>query len=182
MTPREDLLVELVSDAGEPVGIQTVLQAHTDPGALHRAFSVLLFDPAGRMLLQRRAATKTRFPLRWANACCGHPGPGEDVVVAAGRRLAEEIGVRAVALTEVGVYSYIAADPESGMVEREYDHVLVGQLDGVAEVAPDAAEVAEVRWVDAAEVMAGLRTDASSYAPWLAGVLAVAARHSRSRR
>ena len=51
---------------------------------LHRAFSVLLFDDDGRTLLQQRAAVKSRFPSRWANTCCGHPGPGEPVVEAAG--------------------------------------------------------------------------------------------------
>ena len=49
----------------------------------------------GRTLLQQRAAAKTRFPLRWANACCGHPAPGEAVTVAAARRLGEELGVTA---------------------------------------------------------------------------------------
>jgi len=46
----------------------------------------------------------------------------------------------------------------------------------VPEVAPDPAEVAEVRWMDAAELIADLTSDASAYAPWLAGVLAVAGR------
>ncbi len=51
---------------------------------LHRAFSVFLFDEQGRMLLQRRAASKITFPLYWTNTCCSHPlwNPqemGEDV-------------------------------------------------------------------------------------------------------
>nr|WP_249412386.1 hypothetical protein [Micromonospora endophytica] len=70
---REAHLVELVDDAGHAVGETTVAAAHRPPGQLHRAFSVLLVAPDGRMLLQRRAAAKTRFPLRWANSCCGHP-------------------------------------------------------------------------------------------------------------
>src|SRR5204862_7644009 len=57
-------LVELVDGTGTPPGTATVEQAHEWPGVLHRAFSVLLFDPAGRTLLQRRAAAKTRFALR----------------------------------------------------------------------------------------------------------------------
>ncbi len=50
-------------------------------------------DAAGRVLLQQRAAVKTRFPLRWANSCCGHPAPGEALAVAANRRLREELGI-----------------------------------------------------------------------------------------
>ena len=79
------------------VGSSTVERGVTcGPGLLHRAFSVLLFDAEGRTLLQRRSAAKTRFPLRWANACCGHPAPGEGVAEAAARRLAEELGVGGV--------------------------------------------------------------------------------------
>ena len=63
---------------GRPIGSATVDEAHQAPGQLHRAFSVFLRDADGRVLLQQRAAAKTRFPLRWANTCCGHPAPGEE--------------------------------------------------------------------------------------------------------
>lgn len=169
---REQDLVELVDDAGRATGWATVAQAHRAPGQLHRAFSVLLLDADGRMLLQQRATVKTRFPLRWANACCGHPAPGESVVEAAARRLDEEIGVRDVALTEVGVHLYRAADPHSGRVEHEYDHVLLGRIDRATPIEPDPAEVAALRWQWPADLRTALASDPDSYAPWLAGVTA----------
>ncbi|MFD0820342.1 isopentenyl-diphosphate delta-isomerase, partial [Micromonospora zhanjiangensis] len=49
-TSREEHLVELVDPDGLPVGADTVEAAHRRPGRLHRAFSVLLADPAGRLL------------------------------------------------------------------------------------------------------------------------------------
>ncbi|RKN48269.1 isopentenyl-diphosphate Delta-isomerase [Micromonospora endolithica] len=171
MTHRETHLVELVDDAGQPVGETTVSAAHQPPGQLHRAFSVLLVDPAGRVLLQRRAAGKTRFPLRWGNSCCGHPGPGESLVEAANRRLHEELGAGPVPLTEVGVYLYYAEDPTTGRVEFEYDHVLRGEVPAELPVRPDPDEVAEVRWVDPVALEADLDTDPCSYAPWLGGVV-----------
>ena len=42
-------------------------------GLLHRAFSVFLFSPEGRLLLQQRAACKITFPRVWTNTCCSHP-------------------------------------------------------------------------------------------------------------
>ncbi|MFC8044793.1 NUDIX domain-containing protein [Nocardia sp. NPDC057353] len=84
---RELLPVELVDGAGVAVGTCSVARAHRSPGLLHRAFSVLHFDRAGRVLLQQRAAVKTRSPLRWANSYCGHPAPGQSVAEAAGIRL-----------------------------------------------------------------------------------------------
>lgn len=171
MTSREGRLVELVDPEGRPVGACTVAEAHSEPGRLHRAFSVLLVDSRGRTLLQRRSAEKTRFPLRWANACCGHPAPGEALVAAAGRRLAEEIGLRSVPLTEIGVHAYRASDPSSGRVEHEYDHVLLGTVGAAPAFDPDPMEVAELRWIAPDELRRALAADPDSYAPWLAGVL-----------
>lgn len=168
---REAMPVELVDEAGRAVGACPVAEAHRDPGKLHRAFSVLLFDTAGRVLLQQRAAVKTRFPLLWANTCCGHPAPGESVEAAAATRLTEELGV-AAGLTEVGVFRYRAADTATGRVEHEWDHVLIGTLDTTPH--PDPAEVANLRWVPPAEVRAKLAAEPAAYTPWLAEVLEIA--------
>ncbi|MBF9128454.1 isopentenyl-diphosphate Delta-isomerase [Plantactinospora sp. S1510] len=168
---REAHLVELVDEAGNPIGARTVDEAHRLPGLLHRAFSVFLVDPAGRVLLQQRAAAKTRFPLRWANSCCGHPAPGQSLDSAAGQRLHEELGVGGVRLTEIGVYLYRAEDPETGRVEFEYDHVLRGDFGRDRPVLPDPDEVADLRWVHPDELRAQLEVDPDSYAPWLGGVL-----------
>jgi isopentenyl-diphosphate delta-isomerase len=169
-TQRESHLVELVDAEGMPIGSATVDEAHRAPGRLHRAFSVFLRDQEGRVLLQQRAAAKTRFPLRWANTCCGHPEPGEDLATSAGRRLVEEMGIGGVSLTEVGVYSYYAEDPATGRVEYEYDHVLLGDLPAARPVLADAEEVAGARWVPLPELRADLTADPRAYAPWLAGV------------
>ncbi|WP_432982182.1 isopentenyl-diphosphate Delta-isomerase [Dactylosporangium sp. CA-233914] len=165
---REQELVELVGRDGRAAGTATVEAAHRAPGRLHRAFSVLLVGPDGRLLLQQRAAVKTRFALRWANSCCGHPAPGEPVVAAGERRLREELGV-SVPLKEVGVYLYQAGDPDSGRVEHEYDHVLTGDYDGP--VHADPSEVAETDWVTPEQLADRLARFPGRYAPWLGGVL-----------
>ncbi|MFG2054176.1 isopentenyl-diphosphate Delta-isomerase [Micromonospora sp. NPDC048930] len=171
MTAREGHLVELVDDTGSPHGEATVAAAHQPPGRLHRAFSVLLVDPEGRILLQQRAPAKTRFPLRWANSCCGHPMPGQSLFEAANRRLAEELGIGPVDLAEVGVYVYHAADPATGRVEFEYDHVLRADVPADLPTRPDPDEVATLRWVDPRELEADLDADPGAYAPWLGGVV-----------
>jgi isopentenyl-diphosphate delta-isomerase len=170
MTAREEHAVELVDSSGAAVGTTTVSAAHQAPGQLHRAFSVFVRDADGRVLLQQRAAAKTRFPLRWANTCCGHPAPGEKLDVAAARRLTEEMGLTGVTMTEVGVYAYYAEDPATGRVEYEYDHVLLGDLPAGAVPRPDPAEVADVRWVSLHDLVADIEAESRAYAPWLAGV------------
>ncbi|MEV6774577.1 isopentenyl-diphosphate Delta-isomerase [Nocardia sp. NPDC051030] len=174
---RETLLVELVDERGRASGSLPVAAAHTAPGQLHRAFSVLLFDADGLVLLQQRAAVKTRFPLLWTNTCCGHPAPGQSVAEAAGIRLTEELGISAE-LTEIGTFTYQAADPATGRVEYEFDHVLIGHLVGVAP-QPDPDEVADIDWVDPETLAEKVAAEPARYTPWLGGVLtAVAQRKS----
>lgn len=173
---RERLLVELVDQAGKAVGDCQVSEAHTPPGRLHRAFSVLLHDTAGRVLLQQRAAAKTRFARRWSNTCCGHPAPGQDVAAAAVTRLAEELGIAADQigpLTEAGVLRYRADDPATRYVEYEWDHVLVAAVtDGAT--AADPNEVREVRWVSPDDLAVEIAARPEDFTPWLAGVLDIA--------
>lgn len=178
---REQLLVELVDRAGRPVGSCPVHQAHTAPGQLHRAFSVLLYDPSGRALLQRRAAAKTRFALRWSNTCCGHPAPGQDPAAAARIRLTQELGISPAQLTplvEAGVFRYRADDAATERVEHEWDHVFVATLVHGAShhgaLSPDASEVCAVRWANPGALAAEIDARPADFTPWLAGVLGLA--------
>lgn len=182
-TGREHLLVELVDPAGLATGSCSVAEAHTAPGRRHRAFSVLLYDSDGRVLLQRRAAVKTRFASRWSNTCCGHQAPGQDTAAAAAQRLAAELGLTPDQITpptEVGVLHYRAADPRTGRVEHEWDHVLAAAITG-GTPAPDETEVSDYRWVSPGSLRAGIAAHPSAYTPWLSGVLNVASRHEHAR-
>ncbi len=175
-TAREEHLVQLVDVAGTTLGVTTVDAAHRLPGHLHRAFSVLLTDDRGRLLLQRRSAHKTRFALRWANTCCGHPWPDEDLKSAGTKRLRDEMGIAADNLDEIGSFVYRAEDPTSRRVEYEYDHVLVGRVVADVRPDPDPAEVAEWQWADPDALREDLAANPSRYAPWLGQVIDLAAR------
>lgn len=165
--------VELVDADGTVVGRSPKLDAHVAPGALHRALSAFVLDSDQRLLLQRRADGKYHFAGLWSNTCCTHPGPGEDVRAAGERRLREELGITC-RLTEVGVFTYRAVDPASGLVEHELDHVLVGHSDDEPE--PDPAEVAAVDRVPIDELARALARSPEGFTPWLPPALAVVRR------
>ena len=166
MGPSAESVV-LVDEDDRAVGTAEKLAVHRS-GALHRAFSVVLFDRTGRVLLQRRAEGKYHCAGLWSNSCCGHPRPGEPVLDAATRRLAEELGV-SLELTPAGQILYRAIMPE-GLIEHELDHLFVAQFDG--EPAPDRAEVSAWRWVSPAVLRSELDASPSAFTPWLALVLA----------
>jgi isopentenyl-diphosphate Delta-isomerase len=169
--------VVLVDREGRVLGSCGKLAAHEAPGQLHRAFSVFVYREDGQLLLQQRAASKYHFPLRWANACCSHPRPGEALLVAAARRCREELGVE-LEFERAGRFEYRAEDASSGLVEHELDEVLVTTLATGASLAPDPAEVARLCFVDPLALRQGraLLDGAQPFdlAPWVLEALAIA--------
>ena len=164
----DDEMIVLVDPQDRETGVAPKSVAH-QLGLRHRAFSILLIDDRGRVLLQRRAAGKYHSGGLWANSCCGHPRPGEPIHDAAVRRAREELGA-AVTIREVGVFTYRAVVSEN-MIEHEYDHVFVGTVQG--SLQPDPREIAETRWASRDELESDMRRSPDRYAPWLAGVLRV---------
>jgi isopentenyl-diphosphate delta-isomerase len=159
--------VVLVDAEDGAIGSCDKLSAHRN-GALHRAFSILIVNPAGELLLQRRAAHKYHFAGRWSNACCSHPRPGEQTPEAARRRLREELGF-SVPLKEVGNLRYRAVDPRSELIEHEYLHVFEGTFAGESRPNPD--EVGAYRWMRPSRVLRCVARRPDIFTPWFAILL-----------
>ena len=121
----EDRLI-LVNENDEVVGFDEKLKVHRE-GLLHRAFSIFILNSQGELLMQRRALNKYHSPGLWSNTCCGHPRAGEQVLIAARRRLKDEMGLD-VQLIEIGNLVY-RQNVSGGLIEHELDHILMGQSD-----------------------------------------------------
>lgn len=158
----EDQVI-LVDEHDNPIGAAGKLAAHRS-GSLHRAFSIFVFDRSGRLLLQRRAASKYHSGGLWSNTCCSHSRPGERTAAAARRRLREEMGIEC-ALTEVFSFVY-RAELGNGLIEHEYDHVFFGRHAGEPVLDPEEADAA--RWVHMDELVADVRDRPHAYTSWLA--------------
>lgn len=153
--------VILVNDQDVQVGSMDKLEAH-QKGCLHRAFSIFIFNTKGEMLLQQRADTKYHSGGLWTNTCCSHPLPGEDTIVAAHRRLQEEMGFD-TALTPAFQFVYRTAF-DNGLIEYEYDHVFTGFSDALPEVDP--TEVKRYRYALPAEIFSDILTHPALYTAW----------------
>lgn len=158
--------VVLLDEGRKPAGTLAKSAVHTASTPLHLAFSLYVFDDAGRLLVTRRAVTKRTWPGVWTNTCCGHPAPGEEVSAAVRRRLREELGLElnglAVALPD---FAYRAVDA-GGVVENEVCPVFVGRCN--ADPVADPAEVAEWRWVSWASYRIVAGTAPWALSPWSA--------------
>ena len=155
--------VVLVDENDNALGFAEKLSAHQDGGKLHRAFSVMVFNSRNEVLLQLRSREKYHFGGLWSNTCCGHPSGEYALVEEAQHRLSEEFGFESD-LTEKFTFVYVADDPDSDLIEREFDHVLVGTFDGIPNPHPD--EIDDYKWMPLDDLHREVKEHPDHYTPW----------------
>lgn len=156
---REDVI--LVDAGDNEIGTEEKLKAH-QRGDLHRAFSVMIWDGRGRLLLQRRQIDKYHSGGLWTNSCCGHPRPGEKSREAASRRLGEEMGI-ACPLMPIGTFTY-RAELDTGLIEHELVHLFHGVYDGA--VAPDPNECDGFSWSSPDAIRRQMKSVPQCFSAW----------------
>lgn len=139
--------VILVDQNDNAIGTMEKMEAHRK-GELHRAFSVLVFNSKGEILLQKRAKGKYHSGGLWTNACCSHPMPGEKMEDATRRRLREEMGIDLQPEFSHKFIYKITLD--QNLVEHEYDHVFKATFNGAPLINKNEVEdwkFVDMRWL-----------------------------------
>jgi isopentenyl-diphosphate delta-isomerase len=158
--------VILVDEQDRAIGTMEKMEAHKK-GVLHRAFSVLLFNAKGELLIQKRSAGKYHSAGLWTNTCCSHPRPDETLTEAATRRLQEEMGIQ---VDVEPLYSFIyRVNLDGGLIEHELDHVLIGHFDGEPELNHD--EASAWRYASMAQLKQEALENPSEFTHWFKLIL-----------
>ena len=154
-------MVILVDRQDRAIGTMEKMEAHRK-GELHRAFSVLVFNSNGEILLQKRARSKYHSGGLWTNACCSHPSPGENIEEAARRRLREEMGID---IHPQFSYTFIYKTPlDQNLTEHELDHVFIGTFDGYPVV--NDKEVEDWKFVTLPWLKSDMLQNPEAYTYW----------------
>ncbi|MBX2933346.1 MAG: isopentenyl-diphosphate Delta-isomerase [Ferruginibacter sp.] len=153
--------VILVDEQDVQTGTMEKMEVH-QKALLHRAFSIFIFNSKGEMLLHKRADKKYHSPGLWTNACCSHPAPGQETLVAAENRLQEEMGF-CVSLKKAFDFIY-KAQFDNGLTEYEFDHVFIGNYNGA--ISPNTEEVSDYCFKTITEIRDSIQSHPQKYTEW----------------
>lgn len=144
------------------VGFRTRAECHQDKSLTHRAISVVIFDKAGRVLLQKRSKTKDLQPGRWAISSAGHVAKGESYYDAAKRELKEELGV----VLPLGFLHTWHFEDER---ESEMDALFQAHSDGP--FYPNKEEIDEVAFFSKEELLKKIQSGKVVLSTWAVATL-----------
>jgi isopentenyl-diphosphate Delta-isomerase len=158
--------VILVDQEDNAIGTMEKMEAH-QKGALHRAFSVLIFNSKGEMLIQKRAKKKYHSGGLWTNACCSHPLPDENISVTVSKRLNHEMGIN---LVPEFLYKFIyLTNLDKNLIEHEVDHVFTAVFNGVPAINLD--EVEDWKFISLDDLQLSIDSNPQEYTYWFKLIL-----------
>ena len=157
-------LFEIFTEEGEPNGLAARDIVHAR-GLWHRASNVFLFRPDGRLIVQRRHASKDVCPGLWDLSVAEHLEPRESFLAGAIRGISEELGITGVRLERVSNVIRATLDiAELGIKDYEFQVSFRGEFDGV--LTPKLSEVAEIRFLGLGELQAEMTKAPERFTPW----------------
>lgn len=160
-------MVLLVNKKDEPQGFYDKFKAHRE-AKLHRAFSILVFNKKGELLLQQRSKYKLIAPYLWSNACCSHPLQEgiAGIIKEAQKRLKEEMGF-ACPLKFAFKFQYKVQ--YGYFFENEVDYVLIGKYE--KNPKPNKKEAMGWKWLDLNVLRHDIKQNQEKYTYWLKLIL-----------
>ncbi len=157
--------VILVDENDNPIGTEEKIKCHLPNGKLHRAFTTLIFDKDGRLVLTKRAKEKMLWPGDWDGTFASHPRESETYVSSGERRMPEELGIEGK-LDYLHKFEYHVPFKDVGS-ENEICGTLIGIIDKSTELKEIEGEIDEIKWISAKELLSELKINPQIYCPWM---------------
>ncbi len=155
----------LVDSNDKPIGTEEKIKCHMPNGKLHRAFTILLFNNEGKLLLTQRSMDKMLWPGDWDGTVASHPRQSETYVSSAERRLPEELGI-SCKLDYLFKFEYHVSYKNIGS-ENEVCGTLIGIVEDPRKIKLVKEEINDIKWVTLDELLDGIKKSPQIYCPWM---------------
>jgi isopentenyl-diphosphate delta-isomerase len=160
-----DEYVILVDKNDNPIGLEEKIKCHLPNGKLHRAFTALLFDKEGKLVLTRRSKNKMLWPGDWDGTVASHPRENETYVSSAERRMPEEVGI-SCNFDYLFKFEYHVSYKEIGS-ENEICGTLIGIIPSSAKFNLVEDEISEIKWISPQNLIKELKINPQNFCPWM---------------
>jgi len=160
-----DEYLVLVDKDDNPIGSEEKVKCHLPNGKLHRAFTALLLDKNGKLVLTRRAKEKMLWPGDWDGTVASHPRKPETYISSGERRMPEELGI-ICKLDYLFKFEYHVPYKDIGS-ENEICGTLIGIVNESTQFKIVEGEIDKIKWISANELLAELRNNPKIYCPWM---------------
>ena len=157
--------VILVDENDNPIGKEEKVKCHLPNGKLHRAFTAMIFNNEGKLLLTKRSEGKMLWPNDWDGTVASHPRESETYASSAERRMPEEIGI-SCKMNYVNKFEYHVPYKDVGS-ENEICGTLIGTIDSFDESSMIKDEISEIKWINPDELKNELEHNRDVYCPWM---------------
>lgn len=137
-------LLDIVDNHDNVVGTATRGEIHAQ-ALQHRSIHVLVFDGAGKVLLQKRSMQKDQCPGMWDTSCAGHVESGQSYDETVPRELEEELGFTPTAALK----TLFKMTPT---VENGHEFAMVYAIEYSGPFAAAEDEIDELQWFSLAQV------------------------------
>ena len=155
----------LVDRDDNQTGIEEKVKCHLPDGKLHRAFTILLFNKDGQLLLTQRSMSKMLWPGDWDGTVASHPRQSETYLSSAERRLPEELGITCK-LDYLFKFEYHVTYKNIGS-ENEICGTLIGIIEDPKKIKLVKDEISSIRWVNLDELLAEIKKSPKIFCPWM---------------
>ncbi|MBI2583103.1 MAG: NUDIX domain-containing protein [Candidatus Aenigmarchaeota archaeon] len=158
-----DELLDIVDGKNVVIGQEKRDVAHSK-GLFHRAVNIFIFNPEGKIFLQKRSANKDVCPSTWDLSASETLKSGEDHHQAAMRGVQEELGIKPRLIKIRGIHLQ-KNEYFNGRI-RDYEFVELYKAVHEGKINLDKDEIAEGRFFDAEEIKRTLKDNKNKFTPW----------------
>lgn len=155
----------LVDRDDNAIGTEEKIKCHLPKGKLHRAFTALIFDIDGNLVLTKRSHEKMLWPGDWDGTVASHPRKNENYISSAERRMPEEIGIKCK-MEYLFKFEYHVPYKDIGS-ENEICGTLLGIIDHDQKLQPIPEEITETKWITPEMLFTELKNNPQIYCPWM---------------
>ena len=157
--------VILVDEKDNPIGLEEKVKCHLPNGKLHRAFTALLFDKDGKLVITKRSPSKMLWPGDWDGTVASHPRESETFVSSAERRMPEEVGI-SCKFDYLFKFEYHVPYKDVGS-ENEICGTVIGIVEKSLKFNLVEDEISDLKWISAEELVKELEKIPEIYCPWM---------------